>query len=92
MSDQYADLDSNVEFRCEALGKPIPKYSWFRDGIEIKPAVKVFDRYTISKNLLTIGSVTMDDSHTIQCAAENALGSAYSTGNLKVLGKTPEFS
>ena len=90
LSDQYLDEGGKMQLLCEAIGKPLPSYKWYRSGIEFKPGSLGFDknRYSISSfgNKLTVTNLVKEDSQTYQCAAENQLGISYTTANVRVLG------
>ena len=96
LSDQFVEIGGDVDLRCEALGKPLPSYRWFRDGVELRFPTRDqtgttgvdFTRYQLSTagNRLKITKLLSEDSHTFQCSAFNSLGTVYTTANLKVLG------
>ena len=96
LSDQFVDIGGDVDLRCEALGKPLPDYRWYRDGVELRFPSRDqtgstgidFTRYSLSTagNRIKISKLVSEDSHTFQCSAFNSLGSVYTTANLKVLG------
>lgn len=89
LADLYLDISSNVNLRCEAIGRPTPTYRWFKNGVQLVAGSSVGGadpaRYTITANKLTINTVTVDDQGTFQCSADNTYGTAYSTANLRVL-------
>ena len=89
LADLYLDIGSNVNLRCEAIGRPTPTYRWFKNGVQLVSGSSVGGsdpaRYTLTANKLTINAVTVDDQGTFQCSADNTYGTAYSTANLRVL-------
>lgn len=75
---------------CEAFGKPDVSYTWLRNGEELIPErmdMSERSRYRIKDNVLTIDDAVESDEGMYQCKASNHFGSAYSTGELRVICK-----
>lgn len=75
---------------CEAFGKPDVTYTWLKNGKELRadnldPNDR--SRYRIYDDVLTIDGVIERDQGMYQCKATNDLGSAYSSGQLRVISK-----
>ncbi|KAG8309246.1 hypothetical protein J6590_090756, partial [Homalodisca vitripennis] len=76
-----------AELRCEADGSPEPVITWFKDGKTVVPG----GRLSISSEgtLLTIEHVKESDSGLYTCLAQNQVGSAESSGEIRVRGYGP---
>lgn len=105
LTDQILEKGATVTFTCEAFGIPEVTYKWYKNGKELNPFDTnraTNGRYKIRDNVLTIDSVqsgTEDDPSGIfgdegmyQCKATNALGSRYTSGQLKVMALRPVFN
>lgn len=76
-----------VTFTCTAYQGDSTKFSWTRNGKIIQHGA---DRFVISTNdgnsMLTIGSVTSEDSGDFTCIASNEVSEDRSTAHLTVEG------
>ncbi|XP_023243533.1 contactin-like [Centruroides sculpturatus] len=94
LDDKIMDASSSLTWTCEAFGIPDVKYSWYKNGEELNiRTLKPGDvnRYRIYENILRIDQVYERDQGMYQCKATNQLGSAYSSGQLKILSLAPSF-
>lgn len=102
LADKIVDRGSTLVWTCEAFGIPEVTYKWYKDGRELDPLdVNRFTggRYKIRENVLTIESLMPGtetspipgDEGLYQCKAINALGSTFSSGQLKVVSLKPTF-
>ncbi|KAH3826570.1 hypothetical protein DPMN_128476 [Dreissena polymorpha] len=90
IGDRIADPDKQITWRCKAVGRPMPTYTWFKDG-ELLQAVH--GEIEIQKNVLVIRKVNENrDQGMYQCGASNLYGTTYSYGQLKVLRFAPSFA
>uniref|UniRef100_A0A8C6VDF9 Contactin 6 n=1 Tax=Naja naja TaxID=35670 RepID=A0A8C6VDF9_NAJNA len=81
-------LYETLVWECEAIGKPKPSYSWFKNG---KPLTSE-ERIQIENGTLTISMLNISDSGLYQCVAENKYDSIYSNAELRVMASAPDFS
>lgn len=68
-------------------GKPLPKVTWFKDGIEVTEEEKVVMEKTSDYAALTITKCVREDSGNIMLKLKNDCGSATANLYLNVLGK-----
>ncbi|KAK2517815.1 Cdon [Columba livia] len=80
LKDEMVAVDATAHFWCEANGTPTPTISWFRDAAPLPPS----PRHLPAGTHLRLRGVTAADAGVYQCVATNALGSALSTGRLRV--------
>ncbi|XP_069470641.1 roundabout homolog 4 isoform X2 [Ambystoma mexicanum] len=79
-SNIVAKFGSTVQFWCEIQGDPIPIVKWQKETGELP-----FGRYEVShENTLRIHYVTMHDSGSYICTAENRVGAVSSKASLTV--------
>ena len=85
---------------CEAFGIPEVYYQWYKNGNELKDRSHMDDslspedrqRYIVRDNILTIdGLIPERDEGMYQCKASNQLGSAFSSGQLRIVSMAPSF-
>lgn len=78
-------MGETVRLRCEISGNPLPKYSWFRDSLEIGENENRFNvKLTPWGSRLKIESVVPQDSGYYMCKATNRAGEKNSTAYLNV--------
>ncbi|OPJ67446.1 cell adhesion molecule-related/down-regulated by oncogenes [Patagioenas fasciata monilis] len=80
LKDETVAAGATVHFWCEANGTPTPAISWFRDAAPLPPS----PRHLQAGSRLRLRGVTAADAGVYQCVATNLLGSALSTGRLRV--------
>ncbi|GAB6020063.1 hypothetical protein CHUAL_002802 [Chamberlinius hualienensis] len=93
LEDMHMDMGAQLSWNCEAFGIPDVRYEWLKNG---KPIFQVLDpadlpRYQIRGNVLTINTLNPRDQGVYQCKAINQIGSAFSSGELRVLAIAPSF-
>ncbi|CAG2107336.1 unnamed protein product [Medioppia subpectinata] len=85
---------------CEAFGIPEVFYQWYKNGEELKDRSLMDNslspedrqRYIVNQNILTIDGLIPDrDEGMYQCRASNQLGSAFSSGQLRIISMAPSF-
>lgn len=102
LTDKIADRGASLVWTCEAFGIPDVTYKWYKNGKELDSLdINRFTngRYKIRDNVLTIDSllpgtedaVIPGDEGMYQCRAINALGSTFSSAQLKVMSLKPSF-
>lgn len=96
LKDQFIDAGTTLQWRCEAGGPPNPSYRWLKNGAAFDnttiPADDV-SRVSVSNNWVTIKALDAEkDNAMYQCVATNALGTRYSSAQLKVLSFAPNFA
>lgn len=93
IEDQVLGEGEPLVWECEAFGLPRVAYAWFKNGQELQAgSLSPLDaaRYTIKENRLLIDSVQRErDQGMYQCRASNQYGSAYSSGQLRVMNLRP---
>ena len=68
-------------------GKPKPKISWLKDGVQIEPSPEfIVEEYEDGTSILTITEVYPDDIGEVTVVAENPLGVATISTVLEVEG------
>lgn len=89
-----------LHWTCEAFGIPEVFYQWYKNGVELKDRNYMDNslspedrlRYIVKENILTIDGLIPDrDEGMYQCKAYNQLGSAFSSGQLRVASLAPSF-
>ncbi|NWQ82846.1 CDON protein, partial [Columbina picui] len=80
LRDEMVVAGATVHFWCEANGTPTPSVSWFHNAAPLRPS----PRHLPAGPRLRLRGVTAADAGLYQCLATNALGSALSTGRLRV--------
>ncbi|KAL4221661.1 Contactin 1 [Mactra antiquata] len=88
--DMLADPGMTLRWNCKAVARPSAVYAWYKNGILIK---SIPGKIEVRGNILTIMNVDRDtDEGMYQCSATNQHGTAFSTGQLKVLSFAPNFN
>ncbi|CAJ0582933.1 unnamed protein product, partial [Mesorhabditis spiculigera] len=72
----------SVQFKCGAIGKPMPTYKWFRG--ETNDEIVKSDIHSVEDGLLVIHSLNGGDNGDYRCEATNAIGSDAKTATLSV--------
>ncbi|XP_061177623.1 contactin-like [Saccostrea echinata] len=89
LKDLVVDEDSQVTVRCEALGRPRPTFSWFKDS---QPLVSTQGDMEIMSNVLTIKRAQVNKhSGVYECVAVNTHGTSITSAQIKVLSLRPNF-
>lgn len=95
LTDRVMDRGHQLIWTCEAFGIPDVSYKWYKDGHELDPLSLHHEdgsRYKIRDNVLVIDALTPGrDEGMYQCKAWNALGSRFSSGQLKIMSLKPTF-
>lgn len=90
LRDLVVDEESHVTLRCDALGKPRPTFSWYKDS---QPLVPVAGEIEIVSNVLTILRAQVGKHGGMyECTATNTHGTAITSAQVKVLCTSPTFS
>ncbi|RUS70886.1 hypothetical protein EGW08_021349, partial [Elysia chlorotica] len=88
LQNQHLDEGSDFEWRCNAVGVPLPTYTWFKNGVKL-----VDDATTgitqVRGNILTIRGVNTDHEGMYLCEAQNSNGFARSSAQLRSLTLAP---
>jgi hypothetical protein len=85
IEDMFTDPGMTVNWKCKAVARPAATYSWYKNGVLLK---NIPGQLEITGNILKILQATEGrDEGMYQCAATNQHGTAFSTGQLKVLCK-----
>lgn len=90
---------SILTWECEAFGIPVVTYQWYKNGVEISDRTKIQhfseedrNRYEVRDNVLIIHGLIPDrDEGMYQCKATNELGTAFSSGQLRIVQMAPSF-
>ncbi|XP_060571800.1 contactin-3-like [Ruditapes philippinarum] len=89
IEDMFTDPGMTVNWKCKAVARPAATYSWYKNGVLLK---NIPGQLEITGNILKILQATEGrDEGMYQCAATNQHGTAFSTGQLKVLSFAPNF-
>ncbi|ELT90327.1 hypothetical protein CAPTEDRAFT_180331 [Capitella teleta] len=95
LKDQFADIGTDLTWRCQAGGNPSPQYHWLKNTeILSNDTIPEEDRgrIIVNNNVLIIRNLDPErDNGMYQCQATNMLGTEYSTGELRVLSFAPNF-
>ena len=79
----FADPGMTINWYCKAVARPAATYSWYKNGVLLK---HIPGEVEIKANFLKINQATVGrDEGMYQCAATNQHGTAFSTGQLKIL-------
>ncbi|KAK3779087.1 hypothetical protein RRG08_011112 [Elysia crispata] len=90
LRNQHLDKGSDFEWRCNAIGIPLPTYTWFKNGEKLQDdAAKGI---TVRGSILTIKDVGTEHEGMYQCEARNTNGMARSSAQLRSLSLAPTFS
>ncbi|XP_052830052.1 contactin isoform X1 [Octopus bimaculoides] len=77
---------TNATIMCRPEAAPYPNFTWTKNGREI---TDIENEATILPNgNLILYNIRDDDAGTYTCAATNTLGTALSSGNLTVVGRS----
>ncbi|KAL3860640.1 hypothetical protein ACJMK2_010736 [Sinanodonta woodiana] len=89
LHDMHADEGSELIWRCEVRAKPWATYTWYKNSVHV---TNIPHEIEIRENVLWIRRLNKSrDSGMYQCIATNALGSATSGAQLRVLSFKPSF-
>lgn len=88
-----------LQWECEAFGIPAVTYTWYKNGIEISDYNKatIFseedrNRLEVRSNILIIhGLIPERDEGMYQCKATNEFGTAFSSGQLRIVQMAPSL-
>uniref|UniRef100_A0A3B5MHB2 Neuregulin 2a n=1 Tax=Xiphophorus couchianus TaxID=32473 RepID=A0A3B5MHB2_9TELE len=83
---------SKLMVKCEATGKPVPTYRWFKDGNELTSSRKVKIKSNLKSSKVQINIAKLEDSGNYTCVVENSLGKDNSTGTVNVQSITTTLS
>ncbi|RUS82809.1 hypothetical protein EGW08_009429, partial [Elysia chlorotica] len=83
LRNQHLDEGSNFEWRCNAIGVPLPTYTWFKNGVKLRTDDS--KNIKVSGNLMTIQGVGSQHEGMYQCEAKNTIGMARSSAQLRSL-------
>ncbi|XP_032431867.1 neuregulin 2a isoform X1 [Xiphophorus hellerii] len=83
---------SKLMVKCEATGKPVPTYRWFKDGNELTSSRKVKIKSNLKSSKVQINRAKLEDSGNYTCVVENSLGKDNSTGTVNVQSITTTLS
>ncbi|KAL5264270.1 hypothetical protein ACHWQZ_G005388 [Mnemiopsis leidyi] len=72
---------STLDLSCDATATPSPKFRWYKNAVELKS--DDLNTYVSGGNL-TINNINSLDKGVYQCEAYNDIGSAVSTGMIRV--------
>uniref|UniRef100_A0A3Q3BSP8 Neuregulin 2a n=1 Tax=Kryptolebias marmoratus TaxID=37003 RepID=A0A3Q3BSP8_KRYMA len=86
------DEGNKLTVKCEATGYPVPTYTWFKDGNELKKGGLVKIRNTRKFSRVQISKAKPEDSGNYTCVVENPLGRDNSTGTVNVQSITTTLS
>ncbi|XP_076447632.1 contactin-like [Babylonia areolata] len=87
LTNQHVDVGSRLSWHCEARGKPLPIYAWYKDGKRMHNSTGV----TIIGNTMVIDQVQKEHNGMYQCAADNIYGLTFSSAQIRVLEFKPSF-
>ncbi|GAV00648.1 hypothetical protein RvY_11468-1 [Ramazzottius varieornatus] len=91
---QIVHPGQDVTWTCSAYGKPALSYRWLKNGKVLQPkdlSLEDVQRTQLDEKRLLIRDVRLSDSGVYQCEAENILGTALSSGELRVMTAVPSF-
>jgi hypothetical protein len=94
LSPQLVDAGKDVTWTCAAFGRPAVTYRWFKNGDPLdyrRMKTPDIGRFQIDGARLFVRAVQETDNGVFQCQAENVLGTALSSGELRVLSLAPTF-
>jgi hypothetical protein len=86
IADSLAVTGDAVRFEAQVEGKPEPKVSWTKDGLELKPNDKIQIKDEDNTHVLIIKDLLIDDTGSVVCKAQNTKGQASDRAELTVLG------
>lgn len=84
LQNVHADLNSELTWRCESIGKPRATYTWYKNSQPLQP---VAGKLEIVANVMKINSLAESDMGMYQCGAHNVHGTTFSNAQLRVLCK-----
>lgn len=82
LTPKFVDIESQLTWFCQSRAKPLPTYTWFKDGLQINSTQDVI----VVNNTLQITNVNREHAGMYQCSATNIHGTTYSSAQLSVLG------
>ncbi|GFR92166.1 contactin, partial [Elysia marginata] len=86
LKNQHLDKGSDFTWSCNAIGVPLPTYSWFKNGV---PLTDDPDQgITVNGNTLAITGVDTKHEGMYQCEARNINGIARSSAQLRSLSRS----
>ncbi|XP_064422350.1 contactin-4 isoform X1 [Latimeria chalumnae] len=88
ISNANISIEDSIFWECKANGKPRPTYTWLKNGERLV----TLGRIKIENGALTITALNLSDSGMYQCVAANKYGVIYSSAELRVIAKSPDFS
>lgn len=90
--DAKIDEGGKYVFECLVTGNPIPKISWKKENIPVESNPDYFTQFDEERGLcsLSIEETFAEDSARYFCYAVNSLGSAETSGFLRVIGNLTE--
>ena len=75
---------SEVGFlRCEAIGVPLPRIQWFKDGYPVNSDARIME---LSSGTLQLSDIRESDSGTYTCKAMSETGETTKSAILQVKG------
>ncbi|KAK7092346.1 contactin-5-like isoform X2 [Littorina saxatilis] len=90
LRDQHVDINSSFSIRCEAMGVPLPTYSWYKNG---QPLTSTLGDVEVSGNVVTFSKANAEKHNGMyECSTVNVYGSAVSSAQVRVLRFKPNFS
>lgn len=85
LRDLHADAGGEIIMRCVAMGVPLPRYAWYKNG---QPLHSVPGDIEVKVNTVVIKSANKTrHSGMYQCSASNVYGTRLSSAQLRVLGQ-----
>ncbi|XP_035223674.1 Down syndrome cell adhesion molecule-like protein Dscam2, partial [Stegodyphus dumicola] len=90
-SEQAVHPGSSVSLKCSASGNPLPQVTWTVDGYPVPEAYHirvgdyVSDERTVN-SYVNVSSITVEDSGTYQCVAQNGVRAISHSRRLNVFG------
>jgi hypothetical protein len=70
--------------KCQVSGHPVPRLSWYKNGVCIDKNKNVAVQECNGQGILTISNVRLDDNTEFMCKATNILGSVSSSARITV--------
>ncbi|KAG1672466.1 Twitchin [Nymphon striatum] len=82
--NKSANINASLTMECEAIGKPVPKAKWFKNGKQINPSARIQMEDQDGTYRLIFTKVLEDDDGEYMCQVENPLGSDKCFADIKV--------
>uniref|UniRef100_A0A4W5KJW9 Myosin light chain kinase, smooth muscle n=1 Tax=Hucho hucho TaxID=62062 RepID=A0A4W5KJW9_9TELE len=94
---QDATEGTQVTFKCQVSGSPVPGLSWVKDGLPLRPRAGLTFQQDGNTHIVTVTNAQKRDSGTYGCTMTTSTGKVSSTWILSVKnprleGKPPAFS